>query len=119
METKHIKIDYEKAIDSKKQLLSSELNILNIMRAQQTYKLLRKREFAAKNELRINIASFKTKINLIESTFPEQEETAKKRTTLPIKNSEKRKKTHEAKKKKKDEIQAELDDIRDKLAKLS
>ena len=120
METKHIKIDYEKAINSKKQLLSSELNILNIMRAQQTYKLLRKKEFAARNELRINIASFKTKINLIESAFPEQEEAVKKRTTSLIKKSiEKNKKVHADKKKKKDEIQAELDDIRNKLAKLS
>ena len=119
IETRHIKLDYEKALSAKKQLLSSEADILNTIRAIKTYGLLRKKEFAMKNKFRLDLAALKIKINLIESTFPEQEETAKKRTILTMKKSgEKNKKVHTNKKKKKDEIQAELDDIKNKLSKL-
>lgn len=124
VEIRHIKLDYGDSLSSKKQLLSSELNILNIIRILKTYKLLKKKEFIERNKLKTNITSLKTKINFILSTFPEQEkkEIIKNSQIIPKKIQ----KTPKVKSKnvqktptKKDQIEKELEDIKSKLAKLS
>ena len=65
METRHVRIDYEEALDAKKQLLSSEMNVLNIAKKIKAYRVLRKKELAAKTRLRTALVSLRTKINLI------------------------------------------------------
>ena len=44
METRHIKLDYEEALHAKKQILSTELNLLQTSKKIRNYKVLRKKE---------------------------------------------------------------------------
>ena len=106
METRHIKLDYENALDSKKQLLSTELNLLNIIKKIKEYRRLRKKEMVTKNKLKTSLATIKTKINLFESTFPKQERQIVKKT--------KQQKTKHEK-----DLQQELEEIQKKLSRLN
>jgi len=107
METRHIRIDYEEALSSKKQLLSAELNLLHIIKKMKNYKVLRKKEIQTKTSLKSELSALKSKINLIQSTFPQEEAPVKinnKTTSLETKKSQ--------------NLQTELEDIKSKLAKL-
>lgn len=108
METRHIKLNYEEALNAKKQMLASEMNILQIVKRLKQYKILRKRELATKTTLKSSLANLNTKIDLIESTFPEEED-------KPRVDKRKRRLAKDERK----NFEEELDDIRDKLAKLS
>ncbi len=107
METRHIKLDYEEALSAKKQLLSMELNLLQTEKRVRNYKLLRKKELAMKNFLRRCLRELRTKINSEESTMPQEEEPIRIRTMK--KGIEKRKQA---------DIQYQLKEIQEKLAKL-
>jgi len=107
METRHVKFDYGQALDSKKQLLSSELSLLHILRALKAYKSLRKKEFVEKNKLKTNLTSLKTKIKLIEMSFPKPAPIPK--TPIRIKG---------IKKHSKKTLQQEVNEIREKLESL-
>ncbi len=105
-ETRHIKLNYEGALSAKKQLLSCELNLLHTIKRIKNYKILRKRETATKNKLKTSITSLKSKLNLIQSKFPEQE--------TKLKNY--KRKNHRTEKE--EGIREQLDEIKNKLAKL-
>ena len=107
METRHIRIDHEEALSSKKQLLSAELNLLHMIKKMKNYKTLRKKEIQTKIRLKAELSALKSKINLIQSTFPHEQAPVKinkSKTTAELKQSR--------------NFQAELDDIKSKLAKL-
>jgi len=106
IETRHIKVGYEEALSAKKQLLSGELNLLHIMKRIKSYKMLRKKEITTKNKLKISITSLKSKLNLIQSKFPEQE--------IKLQNFRRKEITTE----KDENIKDQLDEIKSKLAKL-
>jgi hypothetical protein len=108
METRHIKLNFEEALNAKKQLLSIELNILHAVKKVKSYKILRKKEIASKNKLKMNAKSLNSKLNLILSTFPEEEGKPK--------SSKKRKKRKDEKENQ--DIKEELDEIKEKLSKL-
>lgn len=103
METRHVRLGYEEALSAKKELLSSELNLLHTLKKLKNYKTLRKKELIEKNKLKTLLNSLKLKINLMQSTFSGQEE------------SHNLKRTKRIKKEKKQSIQEELEDIRKKL----
>ena len=107
METRHIKLNYEEALNAKKNLLSAELNILRIIKRVKAYRILRKKELIMKNKLKITSTALNSKINLLLSTFPNEQ--GEPRT---IKRT--RRKKQEGKK----DIQEELEGIKKKLAKL-
>jgi len=109
METRHIKLNYMEALNAKKQLLSFEINLIHANKNLSKYKTLRKREFALKNKLKINITSLKSKLNLLLSTFPKDERAPEIKKT----NQRKREQKQEEK-----NLSAELEDIQAKLAKL-
>jgi len=71
------------------------------------YKVLRKKEFATKTNLKTQLISLKNKLNLIESTFPQEE------PSKTIKKREKRIQQKETQ-----DLQSELEDIQSKLSKL-
>jgi|SRR3989344_5318864 len=108
METRHIKIGYEEALNSKKQLLTTQLNLIQTIKKIKTYNFLRKKEIAAKNELKTSLLSLKSKISLIQSTFPEEN-----LQKLKIKNQ-----TKKIEKKNPKNLQSELEEIKKKLEKL-
>ena len=107
METRHFKLDYEEAISAKKNLLTSELDLLHILKRIRTYKILRKKEIAERNKLKIHIGNLKARFNLLASTFP---------ADGPIKV---RKKMKTGEKKDSVDLRDELEDIKRKLDKLS
>ena len=111
MENWHVKLDREKAIDTKKQLLSSEINLLHIMRHMKNYSVLRKRELDTRNKLRTNISLLKTKINLSLSNLP-------KEGIKPKLESKIQKVKKIVKQEEKSDFQKELEEIQAKLAKL-
>jgi hypothetical protein len=108
-ETRHVKLGFEEALNAKKQLLSTELSILHTIKRIKSYKLLRKRELTAKNKLRTSTKILNSKINLILSTFPNEEGAPR----VP-KKRKKRKDEEE-----KQDIKQELEEIQNKLAKLN
>lgn len=108
METRHVKLDYETSLSSKKQLLSAELNLLQIIRKIKAYNFLRKREFAAKKEFKKTISSLKSRVNSVEATFPEQD-LKKKKMSKVIKKIRKKERSN---------LKNELDEIKKKLERL-
>jgi len=107
-ETRHVKLDFEEALNAKKQLLSAELSILQTVKRIKSYKLLRKKELSAKNKLRVSAKALNSKVNLILSTLPEEE--GKPRI---LKRRRNRKQDEE-----KQDIKEELEEIQNKLAQL-
>lgn len=108
METRHIKFNYEDAISGKKSLLSSELNLLQILRKIRNYKMLRKKELTEKTKLKKSLSELKSKIDDLSSTFPKREE---KIIEMPKPVKTKKETKHTA-------IQRELDEIKRKLERL-
>jgi hypothetical protein len=70
METRHIRVSYAQGLNGKKQLLSSEISLIYIAKILLRYKLLRKKEFILKNQLKTSVNSLKTKLNFLLSTLP-------------------------------------------------
>jgi hypothetical protein len=108
METRHIRLTHEEAINAKKQLLSSEINLLYMLKKLTKYKLLRKKEFATKNKLKVETTALKSKLDILLSTLPNNKGEPK-----IIKR-----KTRKKKEGINPEIAEELEDIQEKLAKL-
>ena len=112
METRHIKVEHNRVLFGKKQILTTELELLRVLRKIKNYKLLRKKENALKNKIDVDLASVRTKLNLLFSTFPEDQ----------IKKIPKEKITDKRRKKEKtkfDSIEQELEEIKKKLGNLS
>jgi hypothetical protein len=70
METRYIKLDPEEAIFLKKELLSSELDFLHLIKKIRMYKISRDEEFLGKYNLKTDITTIRTKINLIILSLP-------------------------------------------------
>ncbi len=122
METRHLKLDYDEALAAKKAVLSSELNLLYIIRSLKSYKLLRKREYTNKNKLKKAVTSFKTRIDLILSNMPRKipKVKVKQEAKQKIKQETKPKKiSKKTKKEGRRTIEGELEEIQRKLASLS
>ena len=109
METRHIKLNYGEALNTKKQLLSSEINLIYVNKNLSKYRILRRKEFALKNKLKTNITSLKAKLNLLLSTLPKDEGTTEIKKTNQRKKEQKRQESN---------LSSELEDIQAKLAKL-
>jgi len=105
METRHIKIDYEDALDSKKHLLSSEINLLHILKKIKSYGMLRKRELMLKGRLKIQLNNLRKRISLVQYSLPTE-------GILEVKKKKKRVVEEKA------DIQGELEEIRKKLERL-
>ena len=107
METRHIKLNYEEALSGKKQILSMQLNLLQTAKKVRNYRILRKKEFILKTNLKTKSKELGTKIGQFLTSMPkdgEEEETPKraKRKEKEVKQS----------------ISKELEDIQRKLSKL-
>jgi len=74
METRHVKLGYEEALNAKKQILSAELNLLQTAKRVRNYKILRKKELTTKIKLKTGLKALKTKLNALKLTFPKEEE---------------------------------------------
>lgn len=114
-ESRYLNLNYQDSLNSKKQLLGSEINLINVHRAISNFKNLRKKEFESKNKIKSSMAALRSKINLIQSTFPEEENLRIKDIIKHIKP-----KINARTKEEKENIsyQQELEDIQRKLQRL-
>ena len=103
----YIKIEYDEAVSSKKQLLSSQINALNLIKKVSNYRLLRKKELAKKTEFKALIAEMKASINKMALEPPQAQDTE----TLTIETKSEIGKRRS--------IETELSEIKNKLEKLS
>lgn len=73
MADRYLKLDPELAYQIKKDIKSSGETFYTISQKINAYKLLRKKEIVLKNKLKIALSQLKSKIDYMESTFPEEE----------------------------------------------
>ena len=70
MEKRYVRLDYEQALDTKREMLSSQINLLSIVNKIRSYKELRKKEISAKNQLKTELKALNLLINKLETDFP-------------------------------------------------
>jgi hypothetical protein len=66
----HIKLNYEEAFRTKKNLLSSQMYLLKLLRNIENYKFLKTKEFQQKQIILKKIKEVKTGIRLLEKILP-------------------------------------------------
>jgi len=92
----HLKFGFSEAVAAKKNLLSTQLNFLQIMQRTEKYLELRKRELITKGELRERIKELVTEINNLLHELPkitEEETKFEKEYADTSKSSQKEKKS--------------------------
>jgi len=109
MESIHIRLEHNEALYGKRELLSSEANILKILNALKCYKSLRRKELILKNKLKREINATAKEIMKIEESFPQEAEDFHMKRKHP-----KKKKTA----KRSSSIEKQLKEIQEKLSRL-
>jgi hypothetical protein len=125
MDSIHVGLGYNESVSSKKDVLVSEMSLLKITKHIKAYKALKQREFTIKNKIKKDLASLRIALSNIENEFPKdtevktEEKKYTKETTIPLPKKTKEIKGKIIKKsKEKDNIDKELQEIREKLARL-
>jgi len=86
----HVKLRYEEAIQSKRDILSSEIKTLMILKAIRNYKILREEEIKRKSELSKKLKNIKLNLKALQTILPplemtkteeEEEKESKKRNS--------------------------------------
>lgn len=112
----HVQIIPSEAVDSKRNLLETELHLLNILKAMIAIKELRKTEFRLKTEARTKMRELARDIDKILATLPVSEAMLKEGRKRLFEIEPLIKETKE--KKEKIKIDVELKEIRKQLEKL-
>lgn len=102
----YIRIDYGESIEQRRQLLSSEINLINLIKRINNFKKLRKQELMEKLALRTLIRKSLLKMNMLMRELPGVE---MPKISAQEKKVEIRKKSH---------LDEELSEIKEKLSKL-
>ena len=111
MSLPYVRLSSEEAITAKKDILSSQVNILNLIKKISSYKKQRKSELAKKTSLRRAVKHEIAEINKLLREMPDIREEGDKHIKIS------RESTKEKTKKK--TIESELRDIQEKLARLN
>jgi len=120
----HVKIEREDAIEIKKNILTSEVDLLETIKYTRNYNLLRKQELILKEKMQKELSVLHTVVKAIESNLPKEglhyqdaEEKAEKAAQIQeiVKGKKKQSKVIE---KHKTELENEIDSIRERLAQL-
>lgn len=115
----HVKIDYEEALQSKRDILASEKDILQILKTLKRYHLLRKEELTLKLKLQVKIKELELNLKKLSETLPKV-----KTSPLPKKEESKDGKATTAtpktkEEKEEDDLEKQLREIQDKLRSLN
>lgn len=106
MESIHIKLEFPEAMSAKRQILLSEINILDIKTRLNNYFLLRRKELEKREKIRSSLVSLITKIKSLRNSLP--------KTTFQREHKEK-----VETEKKNMGMEQELQEIKDRLARLN
>jgi hypothetical protein len=113
----YVKIDYGKAISAKKQVLSSEADVLHIIKHMNEYKKLRNQELILKTRLKNQLKFVKLSLKKAVSEMPQipnmEIKAISRKSSLPI-----QKPATVREKRKNDSIEKELAEIHEKLNRL-
>ncbi|MBU2052633.1 MAG: hypothetical protein KJ721_00110 [Nanoarchaeota archaeon] len=113
----HIKLEHDEALQSKRDILSSQMNLLRIAKTIKQYSILRKEEFDLKSKLLKDITETKIGLGKLQRTLP----TLKipdilKKHHGDIKPDKKEKKIVSVKERRYDDnVEGQLQEIQDKL----
>ena len=66
----HVKLEYGEALESKRDVLSSEMNLLRIAKTIKNYRILRTEELKTKSKLSRKLKEIITNIKKIQTTLP-------------------------------------------------
>lgn len=85
----HIRLGYNETIQSKKDILFSQMNLIRILKAIKDYHILRTEELELKKEIHTKAKELNTNIRKIQSLFPKIPGVVKtpQRLKIPQKNS--------------------------------
>src|SRR3989344_58866 len=108
MEALHVRIDYDEAIDSKRDILNTQINLINMQKAIESYSDLRKDESVLKLGIKSKLNSALSKLNSFKKIMPKVHE----------KKEEKERINDMIEKPKTNSLEQELREIQKKLAKL-
>ncbi len=72
MENLHVKFEHDEALVGRKEILSSQINLLELLKILKDYKNSRKRELILKLRFKKELAAVRTKILEIEESFPKE-----------------------------------------------
>jgi hypothetical protein len=109
----HLGINFNEAIESKKQILYNKMHLIEILKRLEAYKDLRKKELIQKEKLGNELKKIITKINSILKELPKIKTDAKLKLK---KDSESQKISKDTKSKRK--IETELKDIKKQIQEL-
>lgn len=123
----HVRLLNFEAVNSKKDLLFSEENILKILQSLQNYRKLRQRELQVKSDLYSNLKKINTLVNSLQKKFPTFKTPKKlKKFEHPKKTAEKKnitsnKRKHSIKDKnfRDNNLESQIGEIHEKLQRLS
>lgn len=73
MKNVHVRFEYQEALNGKKQLLSSQMNFLQLLKRVKSYKVLRKSELILKSKVKKELKELKTEIENIQIIFSPEE----------------------------------------------
>ena len=110
MEPVHVKLGFEEAINSKSSLLSTEINLLNIVKNMQNYRKLRKIELSDKIKMRTSAKKILSEIKSLKESLPKTKSPEKEKKEAKVEVEKLAKGT---------KLEAELKDIRERLEKLT
>ena len=108
MEALHVRIDYDEAIDSKRDILNAQVHLINMQKAIENYKDLKKDESVLKLGIKNKLNSALSKLNSFKKNMPRIKE--KKEEKERIKEMVEQPKMHS--------LEQELLEIQKKLARL-
>ncbi len=107
METRHFRLGYNEAVSAKRGILSSQIDVINAISNLNRYRIIRKKESIAKKELKREIVDLREKIQTLLSYLPEKEHQIVEKKERKEKPKEKTK-----------NFKSEIEEIRQKLARL-
>ena len=67
----HVRLDYGEVLTSKKDILASEMDVINIMKSLGRYTFLRQRELELKAQLYREVKKIVMNLKLLETSFPQ------------------------------------------------
>jgi len=114
MKNIHVRFEYEEAVENKKEILTTQLNVLQLLKRVSNYKKLRKRELITKNKIKTAATKLKDNLKELETLLPE--ESGEVHIERKGKRKSKKQETEEIEKSK--NIEHQLSDIKERLAKL-
>ena len=115
MKSIYIQVPYHEAVAGKREFLSSQIHLLQLLKSFKSYKNLRRSELILKQKLKIKLTNFRKEVRELQTDLPKETKdiTIKKIKQISAPAGE----SYEETKHRKD-IEAQLQEIREQLARL-